>query len=151
MLDLAIRKSEDAIGRVFSTLALASVAMLGLVWLSVAVAGWLAVVVPPPLAAAITGGSLFAAAAIAFFWNKSAQAVAKANKAAQGAVSPKTDDLISRATRIAERMAPGSPMAALTFALVAGIASVSLPPTLNPFLGKILDDVEKASDTHEDK
>ena len=148
MLDLAIRKSEGALARAVSSLALAAVAMLGLVWLSIAAASWLAGWVAPPLAAAITGASILAAASILFVRIKSQQAEAKANKTAQAATSPGTDDLISRATRIAERMAPESPMAALTFALLAGLASVSIPPTLNPFLGKILDDVEKASDTH---
>ena len=57
-LDFALRKSETALERVMATLALAVVAMLGLVWLSIAATGWLALVLPAPLAAAITGGGL---------------------------------------------------------------------------------------------
>jgi hypothetical protein len=44
--------------------------------------------------------------------------------------------------QLAERMAPDSPLAALLVALLAGLGSVSLPAALNPFLIKIMDDVE---------
>lgn len=42
MLDFAIRRSGDAAGRVVFLLILAVVVMLGLVWVSIAVAGLLA-------------------------------------------------------------------------------------------------------------
>jgi len=122
-------------------LILAVVAMLGLVWVSIAVAGLLALELSPPLAAAITGGAMIATTALTFLLSRAVCVNAEPDVAA---VSSSTgQDLISRATGISERMAPDWPMFAIVFALLAGLASVSVPSTLNPFLNKILDDLEK--------
>lgn len=147
MLDFAIRKSENALERVLFTLVLSSVAMLGLVWLSIAIAGWLALVVPPPTAAAITGGIFFAISLLAYVIGRAVRHRPKAKTEGLGAQS-KTEDVTSRAIRIAERMAPDTPVIATLVALLAGLGSVSLPAALNPFLNKILDDVEKAPEAH---
>ncbi len=144
VLDFTIRKSENALERILFRVILSAIAMLGLVWLSIAAAGWVALAVAPPAAAAITGGVFVGIALIAYFVAGARKAESRANNEASAANShSKSDDVISRAIGIAERMAPDSPLTALLFALLAGLGSVSLPPALNPFLNKILDDVEK--------
>ncbi len=145
MLDFAIRKSENAIERILFRVILSAIAMLGLVWLSIAAAGWLALALPPPAAAGITGGVIVCISLFAYFVVRAGRAESKASTEASGAgsQSSRSDDVISRAIGIAERMAPDSPLTALLFALLAGLGSVSLPAALNPFLNKILDDVEK--------
>jgi len=150
MLDFAIRKSETAIGRAAFMLVLAAIAVLGLVWLSIAAAGWLLLVVSPPAAAAITGVTFIGISAVAYFVSRTERTASDAKSEALAGNDLKTEDMISRATRIAERMAPDAPMAALSFALLAGLASVSLPAALNPFLNKILDDVDKTSEVRID-
>lgn len=145
MLDLAIRKSERALSRVVFHLVLAASAMLGLVWLSIAAAGWLALAVSAPAAAAITGAILVGITALAYLLSR----VSRSQESAEAPDEKKNtgnDDLISRASRIAERMAPDSPVLALLIALFAGLASVALPAALNPFLNKFLDDVDKLPD-----
>lgn len=145
-LDFALRKSETALGRILTTLVLAAIAMLGLVWLSIAAAGWLAYAVAPPVAAAIVGGVFVILAGLAFRLQRSANARSREAAKAAAARLNAADDLMLRATRIAEGMAPDTPLAALAFALLAGVASVALPPTFSPYLAKILDDVEQSPD-----
>ena len=145
MFDQVIRKSESALARVVLTIVLGAIAMLGLVWLSIALAGWYASMMGPSLAAATTGVTILAAASVAFAMaDASANAARARAKTATPPAPHKTDDLVTRATSIAERMAPDTPMVAVAVALAAGIASVSLPEEMNPFLNKILDDVENA-------
>lgn len=147
MLDFAIRKSENALERVLFRVVLSAVALLGLVWLSIAATGWLALAVPPPAAAAITGGIFIGITVIAYFVARAGRAEAKASAEDSAANShSKTDDVVARAIALAERMAPDTPLAAFLFALLAGIGSVSLPAAVNPFLSKILDDFEKSPD-----
>ncbi len=145
-LDFAIRKSETALGRVVTTLVLAAVAMLGLVWLSIALTGWLAHAVAPPVAAAIVGGGLILIALLVFRLKNAANTRSSDAAKVAAASARKTDDLMSRATRIAQGMAPDTPLAALAFALLAGIASVMLPATFSPYLAKILDDMDRSPD-----
>ncbi|MFN4025424.1 MAG: hypothetical protein ACK4MQ_11370 [Hyphomonas sp.] len=145
MLDLAIRKSERALSRVVFHLFLAAGAMLGLVWLSIAAAGWLALAVSAPAAAAITGLILGGSTALAYLVSRVSRSQESA-EAPDVKKNPANDDLISRAARIAERMAPDSPMLALLIALFAGVASVTLPAALNPFLNKFLDDIDRLPD-----
>jgi len=144
MFETAIRKSESALSRVVLTLFLRAIAVLGLVWLSIAVANGLALVMTPPLAAAATGAIILAIAALASAISGTLSSAAKANSKLASSASRKTEDVISRATSIAEKMAPDMPMFALGVALAAGIASVSLPAEMDPILNKILDDAEKA-------
>ncbi len=145
MLEFAIRKSEDALERILFRFVLASIAMLGLVWLSVALAGWLALVVSPPAASAITGGIFLGLSLSAYFILRAMRANAHSKSESFGAgASPKAEDVTSRAIRIAERMAPDTPIIATLIALLAGLSSVMLPAALSPFLNKILDDFEKA-------
>lgn len=144
MLDLAIRKSENVLERILFRLVLSAIAMLGLTWLSIAVTGWLALAIPAPAAAAITGAVLLCLSLLVYFVTaaRARKSKGKTETAGRGTTS-KSDDVISRAIGIAERMAPNNPLAALLFAVLAGVGSVNLPAALNPFLNKILDDVEK--------
>lgn len=146
MLDFAIRKSEDALARILSMLVLCAFAMLGLVWLSIAASGLLAQVVSVPTAAAITGSAVLGVSLVIFLMSRAFKPGPRVDVADAGA-SERADDVTSRAMKIAEKMAPDTPMAALLVALLAGLGSVSLPPVLNPFLNKIMDDVEKLPDT----
>lgn len=147
MFDFAIRKSENALERILLRVILSAIAMLGLVWLSIAAAGWLALAVPPPAAAAITGGVFIGLALLAYFVARAGRTEAKASTEESGANShSQTEDVVSRAIGIAERMAPDTPLAAFLLALLAGLGSVSLPAAVNPFLNKILDDFEKSPD-----
>ncbi len=146
MLDFAIRKSEDALGRVVSMLVLSAMGMLGLVWLSIAASGLLAQVVSPPAAAAITGSGILGVCVLTYLLSRTFRQAPKL-QLPEAEASIRADDVTSRAMRIAEKMAPGTPMLALVFALFAGLGSVSLPAALNPFLNKILDDFEQLPDT----
>jgi len=143
MFDLAIQKSESVIARAVFMLVIAAIGMLGLVWLSIALAGWLSTLVSPPLAAAITGASFAGLAGLSYaVMQMSGRKPKKASGSAEPAATTNAD-VISRAVSIAEKMAPESPITALVIALLAGIASVHLPDSLSPFLNKALDDVEK--------
>lgn len=122
---------------------IAAIAMIGLVWLSIALAGWLSSLIAPSLAAAIIGGSFAGIAALAYAVARMARHNPKSASKQSDTVSDKNADLISRATSMAERLAPDSPIIALIIALVAGIASVHLPDSMSPFLKRVLDDVEK--------
>jgi hypothetical protein len=144
MFDQVIRKSESALARVVLTIVLGAIAMLGLVWLSIALAGWYASMMGPSLAAAMTGVTILAVAGIAFALADASASASRTRAKAAAPAPRKTDDVVSRATSIAERMAPDTPMVAVAVALAAGIASVSLPDEMSPFLNKILDDVENA-------
>jgi hypothetical protein len=143
MLDYAIRKSERALGRVLILLVLSTIAMLGLVWLSIAAWGWLSLVVSQAFAAAIIGGSFVVISVLAYLLSRSIRA--EPEKKDEDHHSDRmngSDDVVARGMRLAERMAPDSPLAALLVALLAGLGSVSLPAAFNPFLIKIMDDVE---------
>lgn len=143
MLDYAIRKSESAAGRVLLLMALSAIAMLGLTWLSIAVWGWLVLAVSQPLAAAITGTIFIVIPVLAFLASRALKPKPETKKEPSDAdKNTGSDDVVSRGMRIAERMAPDSPIAALLVALLAGLGSVSLPAALNPFIIKIMDDVE---------
>lgn len=146
VLDFAIRKSEGAINRVIFLLVVAAVAVLGLVWLSIAATSWLALIFSPPAAAAITGGVILFIAGIAYLSSRSARPDTKSE--IQVATNPRNEDLISRATRAAERMVPDSPIVAVLVALLAGLISVRLPAEMTPFLNKILDDFENKPENH---
>jgi hypothetical protein len=142
MLDLAIRKSGDIFSRIGFLAALSVIAMLGLVWLSIALTELLALTVPTPWAPAITGGVLILIAASLYaVLNPSRRA---ARPAALAASEAKPDELITRATRVAERMAPDSPVMALMVAVAAGWMSVRVPASLTPLLNKLMDEVENA-------
>lgn len=148
MLDYAIWKSEKALGRVLLLLLLSTVAVLGLVWLSIAAWGWLALTVSQPLAAAITGATFVSISLFAYLVSRSTKGDPETkNEVPHTDKMTGSDEVVSRGMRIAERMAPDSPLAALLVALLAGLGSVSLPAALNPFLIKIMDDVENSSDT----
>jgi hypothetical protein len=142
MLDLAIRKSGDIFSRIGFLAALSVIAMLGLVWLSIALTELLALTVPTPWAPAITGGVLILIGASIFAVTQSSRRAAR--QVALAATPEKPDELITRATRVAEQMAPDSPMMALTVALAAGWMSVRVPPSLTPLLNKLMDEMEKA-------
>lgn len=143
MLDYAIRKSESAAGRVLFLMALSAIALLGLAWLSIAVWGWLVLAVSQPLAAAITGTIFIVIPVLVFLASRAIYPKPEAKKEHSDAdKNTGPDDVVSRGMRIAERMAPDSPIAALLVALLAGLGSVSLPAALNPFIIKIMDDVE---------
>ncbi|MBA4226437.1 MAG: hypothetical protein C0456_07370 [Hyphomonas sp.] len=144
MLNYAIRKSESALGRILLLVALSTIAMLGLVWLSIAVWGWFALIVAQPLAAAITGGVFICISLLGYLVSRSMTARPEAkNEASDTEKMTGSDDVVARGMRIAERMAPDSPMAALLVALLSGLGSVSLPAALSPFLIKIMDDAER--------
>lgn len=142
VLDTAIRKSGAAISRVPFLLLLSVIAVLGLVWLSIALTELLALVAPPPWAPAITGVIFLALAALGYLLDQSARKRAKPSALTVSGTN--SEELITRATRLAERMAPDSPMMALTVAVAAGWVSVSVPPSLTPLLGKLMDEIEKA-------
>lgn len=144
MLDLVIRNSGSVFGRAVFALSLAAISVLSLVWLSIAVAGWYASMVSPALAAALTGVTFAAIAGLVYLGDRVFRSSADSKPKDTAASPRKTEDLISRATVIAERMAPDSPVVAVIVALLAGIASVSLPAAMSPILNKILDDVEKS-------
>ncbi len=142
MLDLAIRKSGDIISRIGFLAALSFIALLGLVWLSIALTELLALTVPTPWAPAITGGVLILIAASIYAVMKPAQRAARPAAVAAGDAKP--DELITRATRMAERMAPELPVMALLVALAAGWMSVRVPASLTPLLSKLMDEIENA-------
>lgn len=144
MFDQVIRKSESALTRVVLMILLSAIAMLGLVWLSIAIAGWYASMMAPSLAAAMTGVTILAVVGVAFAMADASASASRARAKPAPPAARKTDDVVSRATSIAERLAPDTPIIAVAVALAAGIASVSLPDEMSPFLNKILDDVENA-------
>jgi hypothetical protein len=143
MIDYAIRKSENAIGRVVVTLVLCAIAMLGFVWLSIAAAAGLALVLPPAVAAAITGAVIVVIAFVAYGITHKGSESEEKSEASDSRSSAAGDDLTARAMLIAERMAPDSPLAAVVFALLTGLGAVGMPAAFTPFLNKILDDIEK--------
>jgi hypothetical protein len=143
MLDLAIQKSESVIARAVLMLVIAAIGMLGLVWLSIALAGWLSTLVSPNLATTITGASIVGLAGLAYATMRASGRKSESTNGNAEPDAPKNADVISRAVSIAERMAPETPITALVVALLAGIASVGLPDSLSPFLNKALDEVEK--------
>lgn len=124
-------------------LVIAAMGMTGIVWLSIALAGWLSSMMAPALAAAIIGGGFAGVAALACVVMRMSRQKQKSISRQSDAASEKTADVIFRATSLAERMAPDSPIIALIIALVAGIASVHLPDSISPFLNKVLDDIDK--------
>jgi len=144
MLDLAIRKSGNIINRIGFLAALSVTALLGLVWLSIALTELLALTVPTPWAPAITGGLLILIAASIFAVTQSSRRAAR--PLALAAAPERPDELITRATRVAERMAPDAPVLALLTALAGGWMSVRVPASLTPLLNKLMDEVEKAPD-----
>lgn len=144
LLNLAIRKSETALEHIVALLSLAAVAMLGLVWLSIAATGWLGLLVPAPVAAAITGAVSMLIAAVAFFYNRSRQSHAKPAQDPGESRSTSTDDLISRVMMISQNMIADAPLASMLLASSASFAVVSMPEAFVPYFKKILDDVERA-------
>lgn len=146
MLDFAVQKAESFIGRAAFMLVIVAIGMLGLVWLSIAATGWLSALMAPPLAAAITGGLFAGLAGLAYAIERMSRQKPDSPSKEADPPANKNTDVISRATSIAERMAPDSPLLALVIALVAGIASVHLPASITPFLNKVLDEVENRPD-----
>jgi len=115
--------------------------------LSIAAAGWIALTVPPQAAAAITGLIFIGLSLSAYLISRAMTAEARSEIEVPGTeASSRPEDVISRGMRIAERMAPDTPIAALVVALLAGLGSVRLPEALSPFLHKVMDDVEKMPD-----
>ena len=93
----------------------------------------------PALAVLITGALLPVFAVLSFDVSRSMRLQSGYELAAG---SPAGDDLVSRSTYTAKKMAMDSPVLAALFPRLAGIASVSLPEALNPSLQKSFDDIE---------
>lgn len=142
ILDLAIRQSGSALERVFIAIVLFTVSVFGIAWLSIAVFSGLSEVMSPGMAAAILGVAFLGLVAIVGLLDLMARSARKAASSDVSGKQEETEEVVSQAMRIAEGMTPGSPLFALLFALLAGVASVSLPVAVAPIVSKILDELE---------
>jgi len=105
-------------------------AVIGVVWLSVAIAGMLAAWLNPPLAALATAGLFFLppiifSIALALRGRRARQAQEQSQQAL--AASP---DLLVELTRIAQDMAARAPLAAVAVALLGGLLAARFPAAL---------------------
>jgi hypothetical protein len=139
MLDWAISKSGAAASQVSLWLLCSGVTLLGIVWLSIAVTTALALVVPPPLAPAITGALMIGISSAALLIRSSLK-----NRKTIPAPSEINDaqNIMTRATHIAGKLAPDSPLTALSFAALTGWLSLNVPTAFSPLLVTLLDTIE---------
>lgn len=136
MLDAVLARARSASGALAGVIFTLASAALGLVWLSIAAVQTLALSFGPVAAAAVVGAVLMLPALVTTVLRKSTDRSGLAMTTAVGPTGPLQAQL-DAATQLAGRVAQDSPLFALGFAHLCGVASVLAPAALAPLLGLV--------------
>lgn len=111
-------------------------AVIGLVWLSVALYGLLSLVISPPFAAGVVAAGFLVAPLWVISRRASGESKQLSTEKPVGAESH--NELIAMVTEAAEKMAPSTPLTAMAFALTGGALSVHVPTAVTPLLLRLV-------------